>query len=131
MPSPSTDLLAATALASSEQLPAVDLLIALPVAAIEAGLLFLAFFLLALERWGGWEPRKPSLDRAYAIGLVSAALLPPVGTCAALLMDLPFTAATQCLVALCPAYVVGVAVARSLGPRLKRLRLRRDRRDNA
>ncbi|MCX4683730.1 hypothetical protein OG401_05300 [Kitasatospora purpeofusca] len=129
MPSPSTDLLAATAPASSEQLPVVDLLIALPVAAIEAGLLLLAFFLLALERWGGWEPRKPSLDRAYAIGLVSAALLSPVGACAAFLMDLPFTAAAQCVVAVCPTFVLGVAIVKSL--KLKLLRFRRDHRDNA
>ncbi|WP_328958404.1 hypothetical protein [Kitasatospora purpeofusca] len=129
MPSPSTDLLAATAPASSEQLPVVDLLIALPVAAIEVGLLLLAFFLAALEQLRAREATKPSLNRAYNVGLVSAALLPSVGALASFLMYLPFTAAAQCVVAVCPTFVLGVAIVKSL--KLKLLRFRRDHRDNA
>ncbi len=127
MQSPFADRLIAAPLPSFERFPVIDLLLALPVAALEVGVLLLACLKPALERWGAREPSKPSLNRAYNVGLVSAALLPSVGACASFCMYLPFTTATQCVVAVCPTFVLGVVIVKSV----KLPRLRRDRRDNA
>ncbi|MFJ4091069.1 hypothetical protein ACIPYS_05750 [Kitasatospora sp. NPDC089913] len=111
------------------QKPVVDLLTALPVAAVEAGLILLACLLPALERWGAREPRKPWPNRAFTSGLVGAALLPDVGAYASFRAHLPITTVTQCLTALLPNLVLAVGIVMSLKDRI--LRIRRDRRDGS
>lgn len=100
----------------------VDLLIALVVTAVEAGVVFLLWLAAGIKGWAAQGRKTPRLDRNINIGLVGVAALPAAAAFGLFRVDLPITAAAQCLMAAPPALVLVLHPAELLWRRFRHFR---------